>query len=320
MKKFLQSNINGVIFWIFIATIIGFLSKLNFLTDICCHFRIQYLLIAITALILYFLFKIKDKAFVIAITAIIIVNVLEIAHCFFISPSFTTKIPAEKLIRENKIKVGLINLLTANTKYEAVADDIEANNPDILILEEIDYKWSEELYNVTKKYRYRYEYLRDDNFGMAIYSNIRVKNFNTITAGDFNELPVLTADVEINGKDAEIIAIHTTPPTSNAYFKNTKKMLYDLSEYIKHKNVPLIVAGDMNSTRFSYNYKIFIKQTKMQDACGLFQRTWPSYWTAPLRIPLDHVFFSKHFGKLNFYTGKNVGSDHFPVYSEFYLQ
>lgn len=318
LKKFLQSNINGILFWSFVATILGFFSKYCFLTDICCHFRLQYFLIGLTALIFYYILKTKDRKTFAVILIVLCLNFAEIIHCIILSPSqvISKTITADK----TKMRIGLVNLLTSNKKYEKVKNELLQNNADILVVEEIDKKWSSELEDVKKIYEYKYEHIREDNFGIAIYSKIPVINFNNIVAGFYDEISVLSATVDFNGNIIEIIGIHTIPPSCNEYFKNTRQMLDDIGEYVNSRNMNSVVIGDINSSRFSYNYKNFLNKSKMQDVGNIFQLTWPTYWILPLRIPLDHIFVSKNIGFENFKIGNNVGSDHFPVFVDIFIK
>ncbi|MCR5262030.1 MAG: endonuclease/exonuclease/phosphatase family protein [Candidatus Gastranaerophilales bacterium] len=317
VKKFFLHNLNGFLFWTLFGTILGFFSKYCFLTDICCHFKFQYIYATVIILIFYLAMKIKDKKLYAAILLVLILNTAEIIRCIVISPPEKPFSVQQNEEQKPIIKIGLINLLTSNTHYQSVRDEILNSNADIFVIEEINTDWSGELEEIKKVYPYNYEYLREDNFGLAIYSKIPVKQFNVLYAGNF-ALPVLTAMIEYNGKITEIIAVHTTPPTSNAYFKNTQSMLEDIAKYVQTRQLPTVIVGDINSSRFSYNYANFIKKTKMKDCGSIFQTTWTAFWLPPMRITLDHIFVTKDFGVADFKVGNKVGSDHFPVFAEVY--
>lgn len=318
MKRFLISNINGIVFWIFVATVFGFFSKYWFIFDICSHFRLQYLIFGVFVLFIYYIFKIQDKKLFVAILLIISLNFFEFTYCSLLNPPKISKshIKQENSPSKQNIKIGLINLLTSNKHFQEVRDELTRINADILVVQEIDFVWSDELSEVKKIYPYNYEICRDDNFGIAIYSKIPVKNYSNLKVGIFDELPVLTILFEVNGKTIELIAVHTTPPAFSEYYKNTKKMLQDIGEYVNKSHNPCIVVGDINSSRFSYNYKNFIKISKLRDSGNILKLTWPSYWISLARIPLDHIFVDRGFEIKNFEVGNYVGSDHFPVSAE----
>ena len=272
-------------------------------------------MVAFILLLFYIAIKNKEKKVYIAILLIFLLNTFDVIRCILLSPLERRIESAQQNNQNLKLKIGLINILTQNTHYQAVRDEILNSHADIFVIEEINTDWSGELEEIKKVYPYNYEYLREDNFGLAIYSKIPVKQFNVLYAGNF-ALPVLTAMIEYNGKITEVLAVHTTPPTSNAYFKNTQSMLEEIAKYVQTRQLPTVVVGDINSSRFSYNYSDFVKNSNMKDCGSIFQTTWTAFWPAPMRITLDHIFVTKDFGVLNFKVGNKVGSDHFPVFAE----
>lgn len=304
IKNILYKNFLHFFIIITIASITGYFSDYHFLADICSHFRVQYFIFGVLSIIIFCFLK-KPK------TLIVIVFLLTLSNFFEF-------LPYVKFFNENKtsdLKVGLLNLYTPNKQYDNVRNELKNSKSDILIVQEIDDIWSSELFEVKKMYEYTYEITRDDNFGIAVYSNIPVTGLKKINTGFF-ETPVMSVLCNKNGKEFEVIAIHTTPPISQPYFLNTKKMFEDLAEYISLNGRETIVAGDINSSMFSSNYKNFVKKSKLKDSGTIFQPTWTAYWFKIFRIPLDHIFTTKSFKIKSFSVGNKVGSDHFPVYAE----
>jgi endonuclease/exonuclease/phosphatase (EEP) superfamily protein YafD len=76
------------------------------------------------------------------------------------------------------------------------------------------------------------------------------------------------------------------------------------------------VIGDFNVTPFSAVFKKFINTSKLS-YCGYghgYQPTWQkSPLLPPLRLALDHCFYSDIIEVLDFYTGEETGSDHLPI-------
>lgn len=285
------------------GTFLGLFSRTNFISDIFSHFCIQYFLIGFAA-IFYFFFAKKFQYLIIA-CLITIMNVI---------PLFQN-INIHFCKSQTDMKVGLINVLTQNKNYDKVRKDLNKNSPDIIVIEELDDKWSRELFDIKKDYPYTYEISREDNFGIAIYSRIPIVQLKRINAGEL-ETPAISVMCDYKGEMFEIIAIHTTPPISQDYFKNTRQMLENLAAYINSTNNKTIVIGDINSSFFSYNYKNFVKKAGLKDSGSIFKPTWSAFHPLPMRISLDHIFVTNSFDIKSFKRGKNVGSDHFPVYAE----
>lgn len=295
----------------FICTFLGYFSKANFIFDICSHFRIQYFLFAIFMLLFEILTKKKNKLVFIAIGTIIFLN-------------FFSIIPHIRFYYDNKkdiqsFTIGSFNVYTDNHEYQKVRDELKKSEPEILVIQEINDVWSNELTEIKDSYPYIYEVTEYDNFGIAIYSKIPIKKVRKIIAGKL-AIPIISAECEYMGGNFEILAVHTTPPTSQAYYKNTQGMMENLAKYIKNQDKTFILAGDLNTSFYSYNYKNFIKQTKMKDTGNIFTPTWCQNWIFPMRISLDHIFVSKNVKIYKFKTGKSSGSDHFPIYAKISLK
>lgn len=296
--------LNGFLFWIFVATFFAFFSEFSFLADICSHFRVQYFIIAFIALIVFYIAKSKRNLVYIAFISFLI-NAFCILSCLKI-PDFAN---------HYDISVGVVNLLTSNNKFDKVRDELLEKDVDILVVEEIDDKWSSELQDIKSNYPFIYENAREDNFGIAVYSKIPIRGLRKVKAGKF-DIPVISALCDFDGKEFEIIAVHTTPPISSEYFDNTKKMFKNLAEYIESTDNDVILVGDVNTTAFSHNYKYFVKKSGLKDAGSIFKTTWSAKYIPLMRITLDHIFVPKTYKVKDFKVGKNVGSDHFPIYAK----
>ncbi|MGN0014731.1 MAG: endonuclease/exonuclease/phosphatase family protein, partial [Candidatus Gastranaerophilaceae bacterium] len=220
--------------------------------------------------------------------------------------------------KESDMKICQINILTQNKRYEKVRQELLKNAPDIIVVEEIDDTWSSELYTVKNEYPYTYEVSGEGNFGIAVYSKIPIIKIKKMYAGNLS-IPLISAICKYKGNEFEVIAIHTTPPISQEYFQNTRQMLENVSSYIESTKRATIVVGDINSSFFSYNYKNFIKNAGLKPSGSILKPTWAAFHPFFMRISLDHIFVTKEFGINSFKIGKNIGSDHFPVYAEIYL-
>lgn len=286
------------------VTILGYFSKFNFLFDICSQFRMQYLLFGLILLV-YCIIRKHKNILSLLIVCIVILNLISVLG----------SLKFNDVTKKQGFKIEIINLLTKNKKYNAVRKEINDKSPDILVIQELDDKWSEELQAVKENYPFIYEISRQDNFGIALYSKIHITEIRKFFVGTL-DVPAISAFCDYEGKVFEIICIHTTPPTSQTYFKNTQKITQDLADYIAENGHNAIIAGDFNTSHYSYNYKNFIKTSKMQDLSSIFHPTWSAFWLFPFRITLDHLFVTKSFAVRDYAVGNNIGSDHLPIWAE----
>ena len=84
---------------------------------------------------------------------------------------------------------------------------------------------------------------------------------------------------------------------------------------------PLIVAGDLNTSNWSYSYKLFEQESGLINSKLGFgiASTWPSS-LAGLGIGIDHILTSDDFMTESLKVGPTVGSDHRPIIATLYLK
>lgn len=304
VEKLKSYDFSFFVYAVLIVSILGYFSKFNFLFDICSQFCLQYLIFALIVLVFYIIKKQKTIKSLLVIF-IILLNLFPVLGSIKINDS----------TKKQGFTIEVINLLTKNKKYNAVRKEINDKSPDILVIQEIDDKWSEELQAVKENYPFIYEISRQDNFGIALYSKIHITEIRKFFVGTL-DVPAISAFCDYEGKVFEIICIHTTPPTNQTYFKNTQKIINDLANYVVENGHNVIITGDFNTAPYSYNYKNFVKTSKMKDLSNIFHPTWSAFWLSPFRITLDHIFVTKSFAVRDYAVGNNIGSDHLPIWAE----
>ena len=290
--------------------IAGLLPLENIAIDIFSHFKFQYILINIFFLFLFVYLSFQNRKFLIcSFVSLILICFNFAAVTVYLGKSGVVKF-------DNAIKLALFNVLTKNNKYNQLKLMINEQNPDIIILQEVDDVWLENIRELKKDYPYFLEYPRLDNFGIALYSKFPIINSKIETWTDY-EVPVITAEIKSNGNILKIYGVHTLPPTSNEYFRVRNEMLSKINEIFSDSKHPLIIAGDLNTSVYSISYKKYIKSSNLKDA-QILAKTLKGTWNAKhfpfMRISLEHVFISPEIKVQSFDIGKNFGSDHLPVF------
>jgi endonuclease/exonuclease/phosphatase (EEP) superfamily protein YafD len=89
---------------------------------------------------------------------------------------------------------------------------------------------------------------------------------------------------------------------------------------ISKQSGPVIVAGDLNDVAWSPTTRHFKKISGLLDpreGRGFFNTFHAHY---PLvKWPLDHVFHSKHFSLVRIERLSDIGSDHYPLFTQLAL-
>jgi endonuclease/exonuclease/phosphatase (EEP) superfamily protein YafD len=293
------------------VTIAGFFDRFSWLCDLVVHFRVQYAAaLFICALLSGFL---RSNRIMTAAWIGLLVNLVILLITYW-GRTGSDSLPGERL------RLTMINVNTANRLYVTVRTAIRAIDPDILVVEEIDKTWLQELEPLKNTYPYSCVKTRPDNFGIGVFSKLPlVENEIVYTAN--SGVPWVRAAIIADGRKVTILGMHTLPPGTHDYWLQRNEQLTELAAWCSTNTGPLLVAGDLNTTPWSYSFRKLVRDSGLTDsACGWrYQPTWP-VWEWLLRIPVDHVLNSADIQVLERTTGPDIGSDHLPVSVEFVVR
>ncbi|UDQ98036.1 endonuclease/exonuclease/phosphatase family protein [Lentisphaerota bacterium WC36G] len=320
LKKIITHKINFMIF-IYVAlvitllsSLIGYFGKYHWFLDLFAHFKMQYFILTLCFLtiliVAFFLRKRKKKnskaliIFTILTCFTLLINFLEIFPLYVAPPSSASDNSAKKII-----KLMHFNINTANNNYNQIENYILANNPDIVLLEEVNSSCLLALKQLEKKYPFKITYPQEDNFGIAMFSKFKMTSANLLYYGS-RKIPYIRAEYLINGKNISIFGVHTLPPIGANLSKERNEMLAYLAKKIDSSQ-STIILGDLNISPFSYYFKKLLKDGNLTNSqCGFgLQTSWPAKLFL-LRIPIDHCLISNDIQIIDRKIGSNIGSDH----------
>lgn len=299
-----------------IAAIVGFLTLLvllltlaarwHFLFDMLTHGRLQYCLALLISGICLLLFGKKYRYG----TIVFLCGIgLLISMSNFFIPNKDNK--ASSLAKQ-KLRVLSLNVLTSNQAKDRVIDYINSEQPDIIIVSEIDEKWRAALDGAfSKSHRYTKIHTSWDNFGIGVYSNVPFEPGSRIMYhGDYQ---IAYLDLYFNQKQKfRVVGMHPVPPSNASYWLARNQQMADTTKLIAAQpDIPTIVCGDLNCSPWSPFYRDMLKDANLRNATEGFG-IWPT-WTAfsiLLGLPIDHVLVSSKVQVLDHRVGQNVGSDH----------
>ena len=291
------------------ATILGFMGQLHWIMDLFSHFRVLYLAVLIGISIPLLALHYRRAASTLLIFALINLTV--------ILPLYVggQKTPAEQ---GHTLRAVLLNVNTQLGDPVRVSKFIKETDPDILVLEEINERWVNDLQWLVEFYPYSCIEAREDNFGICLLSKLPFEKSEVIYIGEA-AVPSINAIVNTTNGPLAILATHPTPPVNTLYAKWRDAQLSQLPEYLP-QNLPTILIGDLNATPWSYQFKKLIKKSGLIDSSkgrGIFP-TWPNQKLI-LPIPIDHFLHSKDIFVSNKKVGPDVSSDHRPLIVDFCL-
>lgn len=240
---------------------------------------------------------------------------------------YTRYYPVKKIVRSGEkasqiIKIISANIYQFNKNYDKFIELIRKHEPDIFLTMESDHRWENALRVLEKEYPYQHKVTLDNTYGMHFYSKTEVTNAKThfFVADDIPsiEVELLTND----GYKFVFFGIHPPPPspTEEETSKERDGDLLSVAKRVQDLAHPVIVVGDFNNVAWSKSSVLFRKTSHLIDprVGNAFVSTFHAKYRL-LRFPIDLMFHSENIFIEQLKTLENFGSDHLPVYCEFFI-
>jgi len=215
------------------------------------------------------------------------------------------------------LRMVAANIYRQNREHDRFLDLVDREEPDIVLVIEVDVRWVDALDELTQTYPYSKSVPRDDSFGVAIYSKLPLVDIS-MQAMDEWELPVVVATLAHEDQTFTIIGAHTLPPRNSVLAAGRNQQLLGLADLARETDGPLLLAGDLNVSSWSPYFDDLTRKSRLRDSRVGFgiQPTWSSgFWL--MGIPIDHVLVSSEVTVRDRRIGNDVGSDHLPVIIDF---
>lgn len=307
-----MSRVNTLCFSLLFLSLLAYADSDLLLIDWSSHFRILYCTSGVVLLFLSLLVGIRGRFSLLAVglaTIVVVSNGIVLwPYLVGVSGAVKSVEASQALDGPSGIRVMTANVNTNNDRYEEFVRMVKEQNPDHLLVLEVDQDWEKSLSSLRSSYPYGGSIARADNFGIALFSKHRLIDLSIEPLEP--QLPdVVVADVQDARGSYRLIGLHTLPPVlpDLLFVRNAELGLS--AKLARENSGPVIVLGDLNTTMWSQAYRKFLDASGLIDSRlghGLLP-TWPF----PLAVvPIDHVLVSKHWAVLDLDTVMIPGSDH----------
>lgn len=230
------------------------------------------------------------------------------------------------------------NVLLTNTDTAPLLSLIREVDPDIVTIEEYTPSHHASLsVTLRESHPHAFHSLRDDAFGMAIYSKfpfaeaprpypVRAPGAPGRTRGVVGlSDPQVRAVVRVGGREVVVQCVHAVPPINASYLREQREVMAWLAEFARAERRPLVVTGDFNATPDAAT-STWLREAGLLDAHRAVGRgrgcTWPAL--GPLRfvpgIRIDHVLTGGGLRCESIRVGPPIGSDHLPIIARLRVQ
>ena len=265
----------------------GFLASLHWVLELTCHFRVQYLAASFVCGVVLLFFR--DYRWSVAALSGVLLNGAVVVP-WFVGGVTSAPTPSAKTFR-----VLLSNVFTNNRNSAALLKLIQSEAPDLVVLQEVDDRWVEEMQPLQGLFPHGKAIPRSDNFGIALWSRFPLTQVSDLTLSEI-DVPSILAAFTWNGKPIFILATHPLPTGRKEGFEARNEQLNKIANLARDSQAPLAVIGDLNVTMFSPYYAKLMRDSQLTNArkgAGVLP-TWPTFFPL-LAIPLDHCLVSRTF-------------------------
>ncbi|REC49395.1 endonuclease/exonuclease/phosphatase family protein [Chryseobacterium pennipullorum] len=238
------------------------------------------------------------------------------------TPIYPVKKHTQRYKSSEKLHFVSANVYQFNKEYSRFSALIDKYNPDFFMTMESNGDWEQALRVMEKEYPYQHKVTLENTYGMHFYSRIKIIEARThyFVADDIPSIEVHMKTED--GFPFVFFGVHPPPPspTEEETSKERDGDLLSTAKRVKDIKKPVIVVGDFNNVAWSKSSILFRKTSHLIDPRigHSFVSTFHARYRL-LRFPIDLMFHSEDIFIKQLKTLENFGSDHLPVYCEFFI-
>jgi endonuclease/exonuclease/phosphatase (EEP) superfamily protein YafD len=238
------------------------------------------------------------------------------------TPLYPVKKHTQKHQSSEHIHFISANVYQFNKEYGRFISLIQKYQPEMFLTMESNGDWEKELRTLENNYQFQHKVTLENTYGMHFYSKIEIKDAKThyFVADDIPSI-----EIHLKTKDGfsfVFFGVHPPPPspTEEETSKERDGDLLSTAKRVKDIHKPVIVVGDFNNVAWSKSSVLFRKVSHLIDPRigHSFVSTFHAKYRL-LRFPIDLMFHSEDIFISQLKTLENFGSDHLPVYCEFFI-
>ncbi|RUR30850.1 endonuclease/exonuclease/phosphatase family protein [Vreelandella andesensis] len=249
-----------------------------------------------------------------------------LSHILPFTSVWSTEVPnAEIQPGENQttLKVLTANVTYTNDHYAEVMAMVRREDPDLLLLIEVDSDWAEELAPLDEDYPHRVGEVRGEGLGIVLWSRISLLE-QKVEYLVSERRPSIFATIDVPGiGPVRFVGAHPVPPglqettvSNEDERRDSRERDAELMLIARHVEKDpdnrWIVTGDFNDVAWSGTTKLFADLSDLKDPrrgrrlLSTYHADYPLW-----RYPIDHLFVSDGFHLIDIDRVKVQGSDHF---------
>lgn len=294
---------------------IGLLGHWHWFADLFAHFRWQYLIVSLLA-VLWSIWRRRRKVAGLSVITLML-NAWLIG-----SLAGRTSFSAKSSVSHEGVRVVSLNVLTSNKRHGEVLEYLRSCDADLIFLMEVDDVWSSAMEPLIATHPHHLMHPQSDNFGIALFSRLPLQELRVVhefqmgpDIGPYTT-PSVAARLQIGTRELLFYGIHPVPPGGNTAWLSRNNQLRAVARHIAASKTPSLVMGDFNSTPWCEGMRSIREVGSLDFHSSLppWQPTWRV--TSVFAIPIDHTLCTSSLIITRRQIGPDVGSDHRPQWVE----
>jgi len=215
------------------------------------------------------------------------------------------------------LRIATFNLWRGNERMDGVAKFLAETDAEVVVLQEVTRDHGSKLRQALGS---RYPYGLGET-GLVILSKHPIIAEGRVDRSGYPSwisLMLRWARLDVNGTTFEFAGVHLARPF---YPELQQQDIAVLTQFVRSRTLPLIVAGDFNMSPWTRKLERFTDATELK-RYNTAHLTWPMRWRGIPLLPLvaiDNLFASRHFAAISTEGGPRLGSDHRPVIADIAL-
>jgi endonuclease/exonuclease/phosphatase (EEP) superfamily protein YafD len=296
-----------------LITLFTFAARLWWAFDLFSHFRLQYVVAALTLSAAALAVRAYPSAAVLALVALI--------HGWTIKDLWWGG-TASAAPGGVPLRVVSANVLATNPTPQKVLEFVRATDADLVVLVDANRRhWREALSELAALYPYQSPRGWREHAPLILFSRHPIVEGEVVRPPG-GRRPYLLAEVAVGSERLLVAGVHPSSPspTGPRDTRRRNRELDHIADIARDVDRPMIVAGDFNASPWSPYFEDLVAAAGLRDAAEGqgYIGTWPA-WFWPALIPIDHVLLKGPLAVTTVRRGPAVGSDHFPIIADLRL-
>lgn len=220
---------------------------------------------------------------------------------------------ADRAMAGRSVTFMTANVRQSNEAHDQLVAAVRANEPDILMVLEVNDRWAKALEPLHDDYPHRVICPQDNGYGMALLSTLPLEE-TEVRELVVDAVPSIRATVRLCDARFRLYVVHPEPPVPQQHTEGRDAELSHVAFEARDDPLPVVVSGDLNDVAWSVTTRRFQQVSRLLDP-RIGRGFYNTYHAGIplLRWPLDHLFHSAHFRLLKMRRLPAIGSDHFPM-------